>query len=357
MPTFESVDHDPFADDTGYYRSPLWPTCYNEATGENEVAWPGFITEPLRAMQRAQTAIRAGQQPSIGDALQISSLAMLPGGSAVRATKTAARASPVVLEAAAESPEIMASRLKTIYNPPSKPPRPFEADYPAGAPTDATGRLLFDIDGRPLVAETVVGRTMAGAPDEALTPEGAFSLGEATTGKQPEAVATRAIGGDAARLVTTTDRRSGAVDRQIYFDRGLDPTYAPRAVAHEVGHAIDQIAGKIPTEGLVRDLDRIYNTLNTGQERTRNLTRPQNFGYSPEAAPRELLAEAIRAYLTDPNYLKTVSPDVAARIRAAVNTHPTLSRTIQFNAGGLGLAGAGPMFEPVDHDPFDAGNP
>jgi hypothetical protein len=346
MPTFEPVDHDPFADDAGYYRSPLWPTRYNEATGANEWAWPGMITEPLRAMQRVMATLRAGRQPSIDDALQIASLAMLSGGSA-------ARASPVAVEAAAESPEIMESRLKTIYNPPVKLPRPFEADYPAGAPTDATGRLRFDIDGRPLVAETVVGRTMAGAPDEALTPAGAFALGEATTGEQPEAVAARAIGGDAGRLVTTTDRRSGAVDRRIYYDRGLGPTYDHRAVAHEAGHAIDQIAGGIPTDGLVRDLERIYNTLNTGQERTRNLTRPQNFGYSQEAAPRELIAEAIRAYLADPNYLKTVAPDVAARIRASVNDHPTLSPMIQFNAGGLGPAGAAPMFETVDHDPFE----
>jgi hypothetical protein len=44
------------------------------------------------------------------------------------------------------------------------------------------------------------------------------------------------------------------------------------------------------------------------------------------------MGEAIRAYLADPNYLKTVAPKTAARIREAVNTHPTLSKIIQFNA-------------------------
>jgi hypothetical protein len=63
---------------------------------------------------------------------------------------------------------------------------------------------------------------------------------------------------------------------------------------------------------------------------------PQRRGYDSENAPREYMAEAIRAYMTDPNYLKTVAPKTAAAIRAAVNAHPTLSKIIQFNAvGGL----------------------
>ena len=57
------------------------------------------------------------------------------------------------------------------------------------------------------------------------------------------------------------------------------------------------------------------------------------------------MAEAIRAYMADPNYLKTVAPEVAARIRAAVNTDPILSPHIQFNSlAGLLAAGAGGGF-------------
>jgi hypothetical protein len=44
------------------------------------------------------------------------------------------------------------------------------------------------------------------------------------------------------------------------------------------------------------------------------------------------MAEAIRAYMADPNYLKTVAPKTAAAIRKAVNAHPFLSKVIQFNA-------------------------
>jgi hypothetical protein len=43
------------------------------------------------------------------------------------------------------------------------------------------------------------------------------------------------------------------------------------------------------------------------------------------------MAEAIRAYLADPNYIKTVAPKTAAAIREAVNSNPRLSKILQFN--------------------------
>lgn len=101
------------------------------------------------------------------------------------------------------------------------------------------------------------------------------------------------------------------------------------------------MSGRIDVKGLDAELRRLYNTLNTGQERTRNLSGPQHFGYRRAEVPRELMAEAIRAYMTDPNYIKAVAPEVAARIRAAVNDNPSLRDTIQFNAGGVPGAGAG----------------
>jgi hypothetical protein len=54
------------------------------------------------------------------------------------------------------------------------------------------------------------------------------------------------------------------------------------------------------------------------------------------------MAEAIRAYMADPNYLETVAPRTAARIRAAVNSNQRVAPFIQFNElFGLGAAGAG----------------
>jgi hypothetical protein len=61
------------------------------------------------------------------------------------------------------------------------------------------------------------------------------------------------------------------------------------------------------------------------------------------------MAEAIRAYMWDPNYLKTVAPKAAARIREFVNTNPQLSKFIQFNA----VAGAAPFMQGLQRDAGD----
>lgn len=58
---------------------------------------------------------------------------------------------------------------------------------------------------------------------------------------------------------------------------------------------------------------------------------PWTYGYGVHEVPWEYTAEAIRAYMTNPNYLKTVAPRTAARIRAMVNANPYLSKIIQFN--------------------------
>jgi acetoacetate decarboxylase len=81
-------------------------------------------------------------------------------------------------------------------------------------------------------------------------------------------------------------------------------------------------------------LKPLYNTLNTGSERTRNLTEPKHLGYRGEELRREYVAEATRAYMTDPNYMKTVAPKTAAdsricqRQRAAQESDP-----VQLSAG------------------------
>lgn len=121
-------------------------------------------------------------------------------------------------------------------------------------------------------------------------------------------------------------------------------------LGHEVGHVIDEVAGQIPTAGLNTELRGVYNTLGTGRERSTNLMGPQHLGYGGDEIPRELMAEALRAYMADPNYLKTVAPKTAAAIRKAVNAHPTLSKIVQFNAamGALGGLARAPVTPPAD---------
>jgi hypothetical protein len=257
----------------------------------------------------------------------------------------------------------LASKSIDIYNFPAKPPRPFSADYLQEPATDATGRLKFDIEGRPLVAPRIVGRGNLGGADEALTPAEFDAVGTAATGRRPQGVSPDDAGGAApAGWLSGGYDSQGQKILRIFVDRGLSPDQKAMVVAHETGHAIDHLAGaptaefwnQIPQTGLRRELNRVFSAGSTGEDRTRDLLLPRHFGYSASEVPAELMAEGIRAYMTNPNYLKTVAPGVGAAIRAAVNSHPVLSRIIQFNGiPALAATGAaGYRLAPVDHDPF-----
>jgi hypothetical protein len=254
----------------------------------------------------------------------------------------AARLLPAIARRGVASAESLASKSPMIYNPPPKPLRPFEADYPHGAPADATGRLTHDIEGRPLTARYIVDRKAAGAQDQAFAPAEFDDLARATTGHAAEAIPpdqtawgrTTLLPLDSGRLIPTG----------IELRAGMRPNKAGMVYGHELGHVIEEIADQIPTKGLSDELKGVYNSLNNPNRARGGLDAaptarpmtPQRRGYDSENAPREYMAEAIRAYMTDPNYLKTVAPKTAAAIRAAVNAHPTLSKIIQFNAvGGL----------------------
>jgi hypothetical protein len=138
----------------------------------------------------------------------------------------------------------------------------------------------------------------------------------------------------------------------------FDAPHADRILAHMLGHLLDYRAPRasatdsdqdirgISQDNLNEELRHVYNDcnnplLNDARRLDPGLQPdddPDYQGFGPEQracygtdARAELMAEAIRAYLQDPNYLKTVAPNVAARIRAAVNTNPDLNQIIQFN--------------------------
>lgn len=249
---------------------------------------------------------------------------------------------PLALMAMGGRMNSMAKRPTGIYNAPNKTPRSFEADYPSGAPVNEAGRLAVDIEGRPLNAPYVAGRRLLGGPDEAIPSTEFNALAEATTGQSAQAVAPRQIGNDLGRI--GINRVTGQPEYIVYRNN-LPPDKAGMAVSHELGHAVDEIAGQIPVKGLLDELKGVYNTLGNPNRAAGGLESapwgkpwtPKASGYSGEEVPRELIAESIRAYMTNPNYLKTVAPNVAARIRQFVNSHPQLSKIIQFNT----MAGAG----------------
>lgn len=138
----------------------------------------------------------------------------------------------------------------------------------------------------------------------------------------------------------------------------LDAVAVDNILAHMLGHIIDykageprrdetnQITSAINQDDIQDELRYVYNDCNNARlnkERSTNPAldpygEPEYQGFGPEQrgcsgddARAELMAEAIRAYMQNPNYLKKAAPKVAARIRAAVNPNPNLNKIIQFN--------------------------
>jgi hypothetical protein len=120
-------------------------------------------------------------------------------------------------------------------------------------------------------------------------------------------------------------------------------------LAHELSHHIDMstappvkrtefrgmrwgIGAERADENIEEELYGVYRDLNN--PRAKNWG-PTDEGYARHEVAKELWAEAIRAYMADPNYLKSVAPKTAAAIRAAVNENDELRHIIQFNVGGV----------------------
>ena len=264
-----------------------------------------------------------------------------------RALVQAARQYGVALALGAAAPgdsgeaDILASRLKMSYKPPEASLRPFDADYPSGAPFDAAGNLAETVDGSPISAGTVVGRGAVSAPDVAFPVEGYDTLAKELLGATPTPVAARSIAGDAGRLSPAADPATGDPAFSLGYAKNLPSGVQNDVIAHEIAHGIDYLAGSIPQDGIKKELGFIYHTLNSPQPVSNGLSTPQNlYGYTDAQAPKELMAEAIRGYMQNPNWIKTVAPNTAARIRAYVNNHPMIKNVIQFNsaAGILGAA-------------------
>ena len=109
-----------------------------------------------------------------------------------------------------------------------------------------------------------------------------------------------------------------------------------RTGGHEFSHLIDELSGKIPTKGLESPLSQMFSELNTQGyvSKWQKGATPELYGYKDADVGREKMAEAIYAYLRDPNYIKSKFPEVAKRIREYVNTNPNLKDVIQFNSAG-----------------------
>jgi len=285
---------------------------------------------PAGTVFSADEMVRSARDGNYGQAA-LDAASIIPAGVAFRATAKFAKGARPFAN--------VGSRVASVFDPRAKNPRPFHIDYPTGALADEAGNLTRDIEGRPLVARYIAGRRLVGGANTALSPTEIRSIGTQATGRPITEVPQRGPTGLGSDMGRVTLNRYSRRPEKIFISENLTPQQRDRVLAHEVGHVIDQMAGEIPVAGLSRELAFVYDALLTGQERTRNFTGPQHLRYRGDEVPREYIAEASRAYMVDPNWLKTVAPKTAARIREYVNSHPELSKIIQFNslaATGIG---------------------
>ena len=292
----------------------------------------------------------------------------------------------------------VASADGSLYNPPAMPERPFEADYPRedwpdGPPVDAQGRLMQDMDRKPLDQNAaIIGRNKApgyGAGSEADRPlrdriAVIQTLKQAGSSLERVPRSSDQTSGGWAPTFDAKSRFTGRGSAQIADDldrpiAGLDDQEVI-VLSHELAHSIDFKGGPkalrarnmgdfndrkwgIDHKGmrpearaqLESQLERIYRDLNNPVDGPVEIRTPKDHGYEAIDADRELWAEAIRAYMYDPNYIKTVAPEVAFMIRDHVNRNKSLRKTIQFNAiptivgvGGLGLGAAALSGQPAE---------
>jgi hypothetical protein len=209
------------------------------------------------------------------------------------------------------------------------------------------------MDGRPLTAKYIAGRRMAGGQDVGLEPRETYDLIRKVTGAPPKLASDNRLKGMDGVYLPRIDENAQPALPGIWINKQLSDHQRQLVMAHEAGHMIEDTAvgpRTMPIRGLEREVEPAYSTLNSGKQGRQPLFLPKDKGYSKEESPFELVAEAIRAYLLDPNYFKTVAPNTAAAIRAMVNSHPQLSKWIQFNSlGGIAALRGGMGSTPDDN--------
>lgn len=221
-------------------------------------------------------------------------------------------------------------------SPPAVQQRPFADDYGRRASGPDGSPLAVDIEGRPLVARFVAGRRTVGGVDQGLG-ENEIGLLAGEIASSVRAVPRSEL---PRKAIGSYEPRNNAI--RIADD--LNPTDATVALAHETGHAIDTLSSAgVSAKAAPTQARQVYHegAIGAREPSSRKWLGPEHYGYSGAAVDRELAAEAVRAYLMNPNYIKTTAPKLAKAIRAAVNSDPALNRTIQFNAPIAPFVGLG----------------
>ncbi len=365
-----------FAEDANpenWRRANILPYETNTVTGESKWAVPGLlkgifdsgvqaVTLPGRAMRgEVQLTDATGNvsQDAIAESLNFTDWALPVSAASRMGAKVTARSSQTRGLSEWRPNGTQAAMKEVEIDPPILPQRPFSDDYPNGAVADRAGKLLEDMEGRKLTAKFVAGRRFEGQPDVALNHGDIAQVAEGLMKRKHQLVPRNQMGGSLG-MFDSEDMADGGWKFRIRVADDLHPRDVTRVLAHETGHLIDYLANTIPTRGLEHELGPLYDSLIKNKKSTGERWRPQDFRYSDEQAPFEYMAEALKTYETNPNTMKTMAPETAARIRSHVNDNPYLRNIIQFN--GKILPYAAPVgvayqqfAEPDDEKPVPTG--
>lgn len=226
--------------------------------------------------------------------------------------------------------------------------------------TDGNDRPRYDVDGRPIDPNAVI----AGVQNsqQSRTEISALELGKVInqlTGRQ-------------IKIFNPVGDKAGVLGETRQFDDGSQLVSVARGVirnkgdkeilAHELGHVLHNLAKDFPAQDHIDDLTNIYSFMHGGRgkkgasaKESGPLILPQHRGYKPEKAVREQVAEAVRLYIENPDYIKDNYPALAAAMRQHLS-----NKTIHFNSAILPTAaaaaiGAGMMQQqyPQDEDQAD----
>ena len=220
-------------------------------------------------------------------------------------------------------------------------------EYYGGRPVeiDEFGNILKTPENYQLNRDAIViGLENTNKPQRTITPGELNRIVKEKTGAYPKQLPSEQMG-DSIGLYHTKDEKIFVLD-------ALKAGPRHKAVGHEFAH---HMVNKIPTlvtempERVKAELTQVYSWGYNGKRVSPLQTPASNGHYRDDAvAAEELLVEGIRAYLSNPNYLKKVAPEAAAFIRKQVNPHPEFRDVLQFNSligllpmGGLGVLGFG----------------
>jgi hypothetical protein len=244
------------------------------------LAKPATPAEARRPTDQAQS--RPGTAASAGGARETASTGGEPGAPvkpavpaeadhpAVPAQRPAGTAAaeerPSPGESGREPAMVADSKDIMLYAPPRIWQRPFLFDYRKVPKTDDIGRLLEDVEGRPLGAKYVAGRRFIGQADQALS---AADIRDALSQLDIRLLPKKKIPGQPADVVGQyVGYQVGKKPvGEIYVKSALTPKDQDLTIAHEFGHGLDHFTRTVSeklTPDEIAELRKIYPTQRAG---------------------------------------------------------------------------------------------